>query len=113
MEDRARVPVGKPVANPTASYWQDPPDAIADLRSTDTLPEDVQDLVIVGSGISGACIAHFLLQRRPDAKVLMLEARQACSGATGRNGEFVQFLTLPDAAVGRVSMCKYLWRRSA
>lgn len=42
--------------------------------------------MIIGSGISGACIAHDLLITCPDAHVVMLEARQACSGATGRNG---------------------------
>ncbi|KAI9872725.1 MAG: hypothetical protein M1830_001257, partial [Pleopsidium flavum] len=85
MDGRAAVPPGLPRANPTVSYWQDPPDAISDLRSTQSLPE-IADVVIIGSGISGACIAYNLLERLPDGKVVMLEARQACSGATGRNG---------------------------
>lgn len=76
---------GLPRPNPTISYWQDPPDAIADLRSTASPPE-VADIVVIGSGISGACIAYNILERLPSAKVVMLEARQACSGATGRNG---------------------------
>jgi glycine/D-amino acid oxidase-like deaminating enzyme len=44
--------------------------------------------VITGSGISGAMIAHKLLQADPSssASIVMLEARQICSGATGRNG---------------------------
>jgi glycine/D-amino acid oxidase-like deaminating enzyme len=42
--------------------------------------------VIVGSGISGAIIAYKLLQEDPSASLVMLEARQVCSGATGRNG---------------------------
>ncbi|KAI9655292.1 MAG: hypothetical protein M1821_005439 [Bathelium mastoideum] len=85
MDQRAKIAPGIPESHPTVSYWQDPPDPIANLRSTDTLPAE-SDFVIIGSGISGSCIAYNLLLRRPDAKVLMLEARTACSGATGRNG---------------------------
>jgi hypothetical protein len=86
MEERANIPVSLPRANPTISYWQDPPDAIADLQSTSKLPEKV-DTIIIGSGISGATIAFDLLQRNDSSNVVILEARQACSGATGRNGK--------------------------
>lgn len=85
MEKRAAIPVTLPRDNPTPSYWQDPPDHIADLRSTETLPEKA-DVVIVGSGITGAAVAWNLLQNDPKRTIVMLEARQACSGATGRNG---------------------------
>jgi hypothetical protein len=85
MDQRAAIPVSLPWLNPTQSYWQDPPDEIADLRSTDTVPRSA-DVVIVGSGITGAAVAWNLLQDG-DRDVLMLDARQACSGATGRNGE--------------------------
>lgn len=91
MEKRASIPVSLPRDNPTVSYWQDPPDEIADLRSTSQLPQTA-DVVVIGSGISGAAIAHNILLRAPDAKIVLLEARQACSGATGRNGN--QFLSL-------------------
>ena len=85
MNARATVVPGLPCANPTVPCWQDPPLPIAELRSTATLPKDV-DFVIVGSGISGACIALNVVEAQPDARILMLEARQACSGARGRNG---------------------------
>lgn len=85
MEERGKVPVGLPHVNPTTSYWRDPPDRIADLRTTVDLPS-YADYVVVGSGITGACIAYNILERKPKAKVVLLEARQACSGATGRNG---------------------------
>lgn len=85
MEKRAKIPPGLPRANPTISYWQDPPSDIADHRSTPSLPAQT-DYIIIGSGISGASIAHNLLLRSPKASVLMLEARGASSGATGRNG---------------------------
>lgn len=86
MDERANIAVTLPHDSPTQSYWQDPPDEIADLRSTEALPETA-DVVIVGSGISGAAVAWNLLQDSGSApSVVMLEARQACSGATGRNG---------------------------
>lgn len=90
MEKRASIPVSLPRDNPTVSYWQDPPDEIADLRSTGQLPETA-DVVIVGSGISGAAITHNILLRAPETKIVLLEARQACSGATGRNGNRFPF----------------------
>ncbi|KAL3420607.1 FAD dependent oxidoreductase [Phlyctema vagabunda] len=85
MEKRAAIPVTLPQANPTISYWQDPPDAqLANYLSASAVP-DTADMVVIGSGISGACTAWGLLEK--GAKdVVMLEARQACSGATGRNG---------------------------
>ncbi|KAH6647891.1 FAD dependent oxidoreductase [Truncatella angustata] len=84
MEQRAAIPVTLPRANPTSSYWQTPPDDVADLRSTMGLPEKAE-IVIIGSGITGASLAYNLLQYgRQD--IVMLEARQASSGATGRNG---------------------------
>lgn len=78
---------GFPVANPTVSYWQLPPHRIANLRSTPELPtSDVFDYIIIGSGISGAAVAYKLLSREPTLSILMLEARTAASGASGRNG---------------------------
>lgn len=38
----------------------------------------------MGSGITGAFAAHFLKEKRPDLEIVMLEAREACWGATGR-----------------------------
>ena len=75
-----------PVDSPTISYWQCPPSRLADFRSTPSLPLQTST-VIIGSGITGASIAYKLLKRDPSSDVLMLEARQASSGATGRNGE--------------------------
>lgn len=86
MEVRGNIPVGLPHEVPTTAYWQIQPDPIADLRTTPALPSKT-DYVVVGSGITGACIAYDILERQPGAKVLLLEARQACSGATGRNGK--------------------------
>jgi hypothetical protein len=89
MDSRARIPVSLPHPNPTTSYWQDPPDTeLSDFTTSEALPEDVIDTVIIGSGFTGTSIAWNLLQNGRAAKlsVVMVEARQACSGATGRNG---------------------------
>ena len=90
MNERASIPVGFPVSNPTTSYWQDPPDEIASYTSSSSQPDEV-DTVIIGSGITGASIAYNLLtsEAYDGEKILMLEAREACSGATGRNGTLI------------------------
>ena len=85
MEQRAAIPPGLPRPNPTISSWQDPPCALARHRSTPDLPAST-DVLIIGSGITGACIAYNLLDHPPPPSVLILEARTASSGATGRNG---------------------------
>ena len=95
MEARASIPPTLPRANPTISYWQDPPDAkLADYLSAETLPQTA-DTVIIGSGITGSSVAYGLLGGEingyptiaaGEGNVVMFEARQACSGATGRNG---------------------------
>ncbi|KAJ5338233.1 hypothetical protein N7452_004961 [Penicillium brevicompactum] len=74
---------GVPTSSTTSSFWlQDP--RVFD-RSPSPLPEEV-DVVIVGSGITGASIARSLLENGASPSILMLEARNVCSGATGRNG---------------------------
>ena len=85
MEQRAAVPPSLPCGQPTASYWQEPPSRLATHRSTPDLPSTVS-VIIIGSGITGASIAHKLLSDTDASSMLMLEARGACSGATGRNG---------------------------
>jgi glycine/D-amino acid oxidase-like deaminating enzyme len=82
---KTKIPVGLPHPDPTKAYWQTPPLPIADHRTTPHLPP-LAKYVIVGSGVSGASIAWKLYQEKPCASIVMLEARQACSGATGRNG---------------------------
>lgn len=75
---------GLPVGSPTKSYWhQEPSKKLLGHQTTRELPR-FADVVIVGSGITGAFAAHFLKEKRPDLSVVMLEAREACWGATGR-----------------------------
>ncbi|KAI1773391.1 FAD dependent oxidoreductase [Hypoxylon cercidicola] len=81
---------GLPVDNPTKSYWhREPSEKLLGHRTTKELPRSA-DVVIVGSGITGSFAAHFLKEKRPDLNIVMLEAREACWGATGRNGGHCQ-----------------------
>ncbi|KAF7317231.1 FAD-dependent oxidoreductase [Mycena chlorophos] len=58
---------------------------LLDKRTTETLPASA-DVVIIGSGLTGTLTAYELLTRPdPPKNVVVLEARELCSGATGRN----------------------------
>jgi ribulose 1,5-bisphosphate synthetase/thiazole synthase len=79
-----------PVPNGMTSFWRTEPHALDSHRSTELLPNEC-DIVIIGAGYAGASLAHHILsQISPGSQppsIVILEARQACSGATGRNGE--------------------------
>ncbi|KAH7069159.1 FAD dependent oxidoreductase [Paraphoma chrysanthemicola] len=87
MEARARIPVGPPISNPLPSYWQTPKSPLANVIEPEadaaTTP---YTHAIIGSGISGTMIVYNILKAQSDARVVMIEAREICSGATGRNG---------------------------
>ncbi|KAI1148907.1 FAD dependent oxidoreductase [Nemania diffusa] len=72
----------------TRSFWQsDGQNAYADFNiGTVDLPPSCE-VLIVGGGYAGISTAYHLLKLdRPPSSVVLLEAREACSGATGRNG---------------------------
>jgi glycine/D-amino acid oxidase-like deaminating enzyme len=73
-------------------YWRTEPHRLDNYRSTDTLPKEI-DIIIVGAGYAGSSVAyHILDQIKPGSKppsITILEARQACSGATARNGKII------------------------
>ncbi|KAK1641022.1 FAD dependent oxidoreductase-domain-containing protein [Colletotrichum phormii] len=81
-----------PVGNSTSAFWQSKPDPVISNHQSHEIPTSA-DVVIIGAGISGAFIAHRLLTdqspNRPKS-VLMLEARAAVSGPTGRNGGHIK-----------------------
>ncbi|KAI5118523.1 hypothetical protein M0805_007691 [Coniferiporia weirii] len=86
---RIQVDPGLPVPKPTISFWHDVLSPIAS-HVPDSLPE-YADVVIVGSGITGTSVARTLFHEGDsELKVLMLEARDICSGATGRNGGHIK-----------------------
>lgn len=75
-----------PTTNSTTSFWHsEPSERLLGHRTTTELPAEA-DLVIIGSGITGASAARFLTEdaRAQGMCVVMLEAREACWGATGR-----------------------------
>ena len=77
---------GLPSQNPTTSFWHSEPSRfLLDHRTTSEIP-DYADIVIVGSGITGTSAARYLAEddRAKDLSVVMLDAREACWGATGR-----------------------------
>ncbi|KIL61456.1 hypothetical protein M378DRAFT_193437 [Amanita muscaria Koide BX008] len=85
---------GIPVPSPSTSYWLIPPSPISNHGSDGSTPlPDYADVVVIGSGITGTSFVRALMknsakgddERRP-LTVVMLEARDVCSGATGRNG---------------------------
>lgn len=80
-------PAPLPVTNPSKAFWHSEPDEfLLGHRTTASLPSHAK-VVIVGSGLTGASAAKFLTDDVPELKskdVVMLEAREACWGATGR-----------------------------
>lgn len=79
-----------PVNNGMTSFWRTEPHYLDSHRSTETLP-DTSDIVVIGAGYAGVSTAYHcmrLSQSSPSEKpsIIILEARQTCSGATGRNG---------------------------
>lgn len=81
LNERIKTPPGIPVPDPTLSLWTVPPSPISSVN--DPLPDNA-DIVIIGSGITGASVAYGLLSNGSTARIVMLEARDVCSGATGR-----------------------------
>ncbi|KAL1736255.1 FAD dependent oxidoreductase [Schizophyllum commune] len=79
---------GLPIAAPSSPYWTVPPSPIAEHGAAEDKPlPSHADVVIIGSGITGTCVARTLLDEGPEGlKVVMLDARAICSGATARNG---------------------------
>jgi glycine/D-amino acid oxidase-like deaminating enzyme len=73
------------------SYWLSYDSNLQNHRTTEALPEEA-DVVVVGSGYTGAATAYYMLEKsggkRPS--VVILEARDICSGATARNGGHIK-----------------------
>ncbi|KAK1596704.1 FAD dependent oxidoreductase [Colletotrichum navitas] len=90
---RVNAAPGLPHEKPSSPYWLDDPPfpELKDMRS-EMLPREA-DVVIVGSGITGVAVARSLFaavrgggDNGDGPKVVVLEARSLCAGATGRNG---------------------------
>ena len=82
-----------PVPGATEPFWRTELHELDSHRSTPHLPEEC-DVLIVGAGFSGAALAHYLYEDNPSPpSTVILEAREACSGATGRNGMWLSPVT--------------------
>ncbi|KAI1328711.1 FAD dependent oxidoreductase [Xylariaceae sp. FL0255] len=88
-----------PTPSFTYSYWhRNPSKKLFGHRTTTELPNRTE-IIVIGSGITGAFAANELVSGGKD--VVMLEAREACWGATGRNGGHCQpavWDNVPEAA---------------
>ncbi|RII21837.1 hypothetical protein CUC08_Gglean001005 [Alternaria sp. MG1] len=79
-----------PVINPTKSYWIEAANSpLRNFRSSEALPEET-DVAIIGGGYAGASTAYWINKYTENASrqphVTLLEAREICGAATGRNG---------------------------
>ncbi|KAJ4396666.1 hypothetical protein N0V93_000887 [Gnomoniopsis smithogilvyi] len=103
---------GLPVPNSTKSYWHTQPSAkLTGYRSTPDLPSSV-DTIIVGTGMTGSFAARFLKAAKPTSSLLVLEAREACWGATGRNGGHCQpFLYGTSVEIAKFELETYFFLR--
>lgn len=81
------------MALPTTAYWQVPP---ANFHKAN-LPTET-DILIIGSGITGCSIAKHILESDSSIRVAVVEARDVCSGATGRNGGHIK--SVPEHTYG-------------
>ncbi|KAK4961884.1 hypothetical protein LTR10_002377 [Elasticomyces elasticus] len=111
-------PAGLPTETSSTSFWHSQPSPLLKAhRSTRNLPATAS-VVIIGSGITGASVAHHLLtednssskSNGKELNVVMLEAREACWGATGRNGGHCQPLLIEsseDPGIGHFELANF------
>lgn len=96
---RPRPSHGLPVDNPCLSYWQQTTRSFPHLNAnSDTPAPPSTKYLIIGSGISGALTAFELIHSAGvnGSDIVILEAREAASGASSRNAGHVR----PDAFRG-------------
>jgi hypothetical protein len=81
-----------PVSNPCLSFWQQTTRTFPLLNANSDLNVPTSSkYVIIGSGISGALTAFELLENGVNGEeVIILEAREAASGASSRNAGHVR-----------------------
>ena len=97
-----------PTPTSTNSFWHsEPNEFLLGYRTTEELPAEA-DIVIVGSGITGSAVVRFLAEdeRAKGKSIVMLEAREACWGATGRVSQHsIAFLLLYASPIGAFPCC--------
>ncbi|KAJ5836293.1 FAD dependent oxidoreductase [Penicillium robsamsonii] len=79
-----------PHPNGTVPFWHLESQELHNFRSTPELPDE-SDIVIIGGGYSAAALVTHIQKQYPNhPSILVLEARQLCSGASGRNGGHIK-----------------------
>ena len=93
MQTQALKPVHQPHPSPLPSIWQSLTCTSTSASSSPLLthpppqaPPPPYETAIIGTGITGALTAYHTLLSSPHTRLALLDARTACSGATGRNG---------------------------
>jgi glycine/D-amino acid oxidase-like deaminating enzyme len=94
---RMRGPIALPEDD--MPFWQLHANPLAGFRSTASLPEQV-DLIIIGAGLTGASAAYHAVDLvREGRRVAVVEMGDPCSQASGRNGG--NFELMPENFLGR------------
>ncbi|KAI8958206.1 DAO-domain-containing protein [Daldinia sp. FL1419] len=85
---RAGKPRGPPSAETSESYLLENPPYPEIVDLIQEMPSDHAEIIIIGSGITGAAAAFSVLRETKSEnnlrRVLVLESRSMCSGGTGR-----------------------------
>lgn len=80
---------GLPVADATLPFWRTELHELDTFRSSESLPSQC-DFLVIGAGYAGVSTLYHLLgsSNGPDpSRIVLVEAREVCSGASGRNGK--------------------------
>ncbi|KUI72488.1 Gamma-glutamylputrescine oxidoreductase [Cytospora mali] len=83
---------GLPVPNATLPFWRTELHELDSFRTSESLPSEC-DILVIGAGYAGVSTLYHLLDSSngPDpSKIVLVEAREACSGASGRNGGHIK-----------------------
>lgn len=71
------------------SYWLEQLPNKRVQNTQQNLPAGVTDVVIIGSGITGASVAYHLAKNDPTLSCVLLDKGEISAGATGCNGGFI------------------------
>ena len=93
----------------TTSAWLERPDPYLERYGSSTAVPTYANIVIIGSGLSGTSVAHHLANAPKPTSIVMLEAREVCSGATGRNGGHLA----PNLYADYLAYCKLYGKEQA
>ncbi|KFA53812.1 hypothetical protein S40293_01717 [Stachybotrys chartarum IBT 40293] len=76
-----------PTSKGTDAFWRTEVGHLDEHRTTPDLPQEA-GIVVIGAGFASASFLTHLLRDvdRTSSSIVVVEARQLCSGATGRNG---------------------------